>query len=214
MRCPGPLGSCSPVRPLGVLLCVRGVLGHLVPVHRCACSLFCFVCPVSWDTWLLFTGVPARCVVSCVRCLGPLGSCSPVCQAVVSPPFVALGARACAVSWPSWRLFTGVCSVRCACAVGVCVPLPPPLICFFFLLFFLKSKKRGARIQCRHRHGLGAFWAGPGVAPRGGGLLGNGVRWRSCCVARRAPGVLWVPPVLMRRRLWGGGGGCVCGVGL
>ena len=65
---------------------------------------------------------------------------------------------------------------------------------------------------------FGDFWAGPGVAPRGGGLLGNGVRWRrrwlggsgaSCCVARRAPGVLWVPPVSVRRRLWGGGGVCV-----
>ena len=41
--CPGPLGSCSPVRLLRVLLCVRGVLGHLAPVHRCACSVFCFV---------------------------------------------------------------------------------------------------------------------------------------------------------------------------
>ena len=54
---------------------------------------------------------------------------------------------------------------------------------------------------------LGDFWAGPGVAPRGGGLLGNGARLRrrwpggsgaSCCVARRAPGVLWVPPVSVR----------------
>ena len=30
---------------------------------------------------------------------------------------------------------------------------------------------------------FGDFWAAPGVAPRGGGLLGNGVRWR-----RRWPG--------------------------
>ena len=36
----------------------------------------------------------------------------------------------------------------------------------------------------------------------------------SCCVMRRAPGVLWVPPVPVRRRLWGGEGVCVCGVGL
>ena len=36
LRCPVPLGSCSPVRPLGALLCLCGVLGHLAPVHRCA----------------------------------------------------------------------------------------------------------------------------------------------------------------------------------
>ena len=116
VRRPGPLGPRSPVCPLGVLLCVRGVPGHLAPVHRCACSVFCFVCAVSWATWLLFTGVPARCAVLCVPCPGPLGSCSPVCQAVVFRPFVALGARACAVSWPSLRLFTGVravCGARC-----------------------------------------------------------------------------------------------------
>ena len=31
--------------PLGVLLCVCGVLGHLAPVHRCACSVCCVTCP-------------------------------------------------------------------------------------------------------------------------------------------------------------------------
>ena len=36
----------------------------------------------------------------------------------------------------------------------------------------------------------------------------------SCCVVRRASGVLWVPPVSVRRRLWGGEGVCVCGAGL
>ena len=97
--CPGPLGSCSPVCPLGVLCCVCGVLGHFAPVHRCACAVCCVVSAVSWATWLLFTGVsarcvvlrvwrpgplppltgvPARCVVLRVRCPGPLGSCSPV----------------------------------------------------------------------------------------------------------------------------------------
>ena len=48
VRCPGPLGSCSPGCSLGVLCCV-------------ACAVF-------WATWLLFTGVPARCVASRVRC--------------------------------------------------------------------------------------------------------------------------------------------------
>ena len=79
LRCPAPLGSCSPVPPLGVLCCVWGVLGHLAPVHRCACWVCCVACAVSWATWLLFTGVPARCVVLRVRCPGPLGCCSPVC---------------------------------------------------------------------------------------------------------------------------------------
>ena len=63
LRCPGPLGSCSPVCSLGVSCCVCGGLGHLAPVHRCACSVCCFACAVSWATCLLFTGVPARCVV-------------------------------------------------------------------------------------------------------------------------------------------------------
>ena len=79
VRCPGPLGSCSPVRPLAVLLCVCVVLGHMVPVHRCARSVCCVLFAVSWATWLLFTGVPALRVVLRVRCPGPLGSRSPVC---------------------------------------------------------------------------------------------------------------------------------------
>ena len=76
VRCPGPLGSCSPVCPLSVLCCVCSVPGHLAPVHRCARSVRCFAGAVSWATWLLFTGVPARCVVLRVRCPGPLGFCS------------------------------------------------------------------------------------------------------------------------------------------
>ena len=249
VRCPGPLGPCSPVRPLGVLLCVRGVLSHLAPVHRCACSVFCFVCAVRWDTWLLFTGVPAPFVVLCVRCPGPLGSCSPLCPlgvlccvcGVLGPlapvhrcvparcvvlrvwcpaplgscsPVRPLGvllcvrgvlgylapvhrcARSvccfvCAVSWASWLLFTGVpgcgvaspccpccrrvCGVlalvaplhwgarclRCTCAVGGCVPLPPPLIfLLLFSVFFLKSKKKGR-----------AYTAGTGTGSRCSGAI-------------------------------------------
>ena len=97
VRCPGPLGSYSPVRPLGVLCCVWGVPGHLAPVHRCVRLVCSFVCAVSWAIWLLFTGVPGRGVPNL---------------------FVVLGACACAVSWPRWRLFTGV---RAVC--GVLVPL-------------------------------------------------------------------------------------------
>ena len=219
VRCPGPFDSCSPVRPLGVLCCLWGVLGHLAPVHRCVRLVCCFVCAVSWATCLLFTGVPARCVALRLRCPGPLGSCSPVrpfgallclCGvlghlAPVHRWFVVLRVRCpgpvgsgspvrplgvlccvwgvlghlapvhrclrlvccfvCAVYWAIWLLFTGVpgrgvpslcCPwclcvrgvlaqltpvhwrarcVRCACAVGGCVSLPPPLIFFFFRAF-------------------------------------------------------------------------------
>ena len=82
------VGWVAPVRPThGVLflscpsaaLRVCSVLGRLAPVHRCARAV-CFVAAaVSWATWLLFTGVLARCVVLRVRCPGPLGSRSPVC---------------------------------------------------------------------------------------------------------------------------------------
>ena len=73
----GPLGHPSASDPWGVgsflslgrPLCARvcGVLGHLAAHHRCACSVRCVACVVSWATWLLFTGVPARYVVLCVR---------------------------------------------------------------------------------------------------------------------------------------------------
>ena len=88
VRCPGPLGSCSPVCLLGLLYCVSGVfgnlrsrspaytfavlcfvcdvLGHLAPVHRCARSLCCFACAVSLATWLLSNGLHARCAVCAV----------------------------------------------------------------------------------------------------------------------------------------------------
>ena len=190
VRCPGPLGSCSPVCLLGVLRCVCSVLGHLAPVHRCARSVRCFACSVSWTTWFLFTGVPAWFVAFRPRCPGPLGSCSPVRPLVVlCCVWGVLGHLApvhrcarsvcsfvCAVSWAIWLLFTGVpgcgvpslccprckcvcgvlahvapvqrCArcVRCVCAIGRCVPLPPPLIFFsvpsrfVFSFFFLKIK--------------------------------------------------------------------------
>ena len=79
LRCPRPLGSSSPVCSLGVLCCVCGVLGHLAPVHRCACWVCCVACAVSRATGLLFTSAPARCVALRARCPGSLGSCSPVC---------------------------------------------------------------------------------------------------------------------------------------
>ena len=131
VRRPGPLGSCSAVRPLGVLLCVCGVLGHLAPVHRCARSVRCVVHAVSWATWLLFTGVPARCVVLRVWCPGPLGSCSAVCPlgallcvcgvlghlALVHRCARSVLCFACAASWATWLPFT--------CAPARCVALKP-----------------------------------------------------------------------------------------
>ena len=158
VRCPGPLGSCSPVCPLGALLCVCGVLGHLAPVNRCARVVCCVACAVSWATWLLFTGVPARCVVLLLRCPEPLGSCSLVCPRgllcsvcsvlghlapvhrcarSVRCPCVPcprplgsclrrarfVGCFACAVSWATWLLFTGV-PARCG---ALRVPCPGPL---------------------------------------------------------------------------------------
>ena len=149
VRCTGPLGSCSPVSPLSVLCCVSSVLRHLAPGHRCARSVCCVACEVSWASWLLFTDVLARCVALCARCPGPLGSCSPVC-----PPQVlccvcgVLGhlapvhrrARwaccvACAVSWATWLLFTDVPArgvvlrVRCPGPLGSCSPVCPLACC-------------------------------------------------------------------------------------
>ena len=111
VQCPGLLGSCSPVCSLGVLCCVCGVLGHLAPVHRCACC------------------------------------------------------------------------VRLACAMGGCVPLPPPLIFGFF--FDGKKRKTGARVHCRHRHGQ--------LVRRCNSVVSSGVcRW--CCGGGRAPGVRLARP--------------------
>ena len=145
VRCPGPLGSCSPVCPLGALCCVCGVLGHLAPVHRRARSVCGVVCAVSWATWLLCSGVLARCVVLCVQCPGSLGSCSAVfllgalcCVCGVlghSAPVPrrprSLHRVACAVSWTTWLLFIGVSAqcvvfcVRCPGPLGSCSPVCP-----------------------------------------------------------------------------------------
>ena len=104
VQCAGPLGSCSPVCQLAALRCLCGVLGHLAPVHRCAPSVCCVACAVSWATSLLSNGVPAPCVALFVRCPGPLGSCSPVC------PLCCL----CVVL-----------RVRCPAPHGSCAPVCP-----------------------------------------------------------------------------------------
>ena len=174
VRCPGPFGSCSSVRPLGVLCCVWGVLGHLAPVHRCARSVCCFVCAVSWAIWLLFTSVPGRGVPSL---------CCPWCLCVCGVLAHVAPVHRCARR------------VRCAFAVGGCVPLPPPLIflcAFSFFVFFKKLiqkfeklKKKGARVHCRHRHGQ--------LVQCCNSVVFSGV-CRRCFGGRRAPGVRLAHP--------------------
>ena len=150
VRRPGPPGSCSPVCPLGVLCCVCGVLGLPVPVHRCACSVCCVACAASWASRLLFTGVPARCVVLRVRRPGPPGSCSPV------RPLGVVCCVACAASWASRLLFTGV---RARCVVlrgrrpgppGSCSPVCPlgVLCCVCGVLGLPAPVHRCARSVC------------------------------------------------------------------
>ena len=122
VRCPGPLGSCSPVRSLSAGCCVCGILGHLAPVHRIARLVRCVACAVSWANCFLSTGLPARCSAMCVPCPGLLGSCSPVCSLEAlccvcgAPGYLGPVHRcansvcrvACAVSRTTWLLFTGV----------------------------------------------------------------------------------------------------------
>ena len=170
VRCPGPLGSCSPVCPRGLLCCVCGVLGHLAPVHRCARSVCCVACAVSWATWLPFTGVPVGCVVLRVRCPGWPGSCSPVCLLLpllclcgvlghVAPiHWCARSVRcfACAVSWATWLLLTSVPAgcvvlcVRCPGPLGSCSRMCPlgPLCCVCGTLGHLAPVHRCARSVC------------------------------------------------------------------
>ena len=149
VRCPGPVGSGPPVCTLGVRCCVCGVLGPMAPVHRCACSLCCVVCAVFWASWLLSSGVPAPCAVSCVWSPGPcrcapvvcvvlcvwcpglFGSCSPVLRCVAV--CVAFGVRCCVCGdlgrpAPVHRCARPVCGVVWAVSwvawllfTGVCV---------------------------------------------------------------------------------------------
>ena len=167
LRCPGPLGSCSSVRPPSVLCWMCGVLGHLAPVHRCARSVCRVACAVSWATWLMFTGVRARCIALLVRCPGQLGSCSSVCclgallcicgvLCHLAPVHRWAGSVcrvACAVSWATWLLFTGVRTpsvamrVRCPGPLGSCSPVCPlgVLRCLCDVLGHLAAVHRCAR---------------------------------------------------------------------
>ena len=138
VRCPGPPGSCSPVCTLCVWWCVYGVLGLPAPVHRCARSVCGGACAVFWAFCLVFTGVHALCVVLCVRCPGPPGSCSPVCTlcawCCVCRLALLRSCGACCVVrvvfWDTRFVFSGVavccgvCGVRCA-VLRVRCPGPP-----------------------------------------------------------------------------------------
>ena len=170
VQCPGPLGSCSPMCPRGMLCCVCGSLGNLAPVHRCARSVCCVVRAVSWPTWPPFTGVPAGCVVLRVRCRGPPGSCSPVCPLGVLlcvcgvlghlAPFHrsdrSVGCVVCAVSRATWLLFTGapaqcvVLCVWCPGPPGSCSPVRPlgVLLCVCGVLGHLAPVNLCARVVC------------------------------------------------------------------
>ena len=220
VRRPGPPGSCSPVRPLGVLCCVCGVLGLPAPVHRCARSVCCVACAASWASRLLFTGAPARCVVLRVRCPGPPGSCSPVCPLGVLccvcgvlglPAPVHRCARsvccvACAASWASRLLFTGVPARRVVLRVrrpgppGSCSPVCPlgVLCCVCGVLGLPAPVHRCARSVCCVA--CAASWASR--------LLFTGVPARCVVLRVRRPG----PPGSCSPMCPLGVLCCVCGV--
>ena len=220
VRCPGPLASCSPVCPLGVLCCVCGVLGHLAPVHRCACLVCCAVRALSWATWLLFTGVPERCVVSRVQCSGPPGSCSPVrplgallclCGvlghlAPVHRCVRSVWCVACAVSWITWLLFTGAPArcvallVRCPGPLGSCSPVCPlGVVCCLcgVLNHFAPVHRCACLVLCFTCAVSWATW-----------LVLTGVPARCVVLRARCPGPLGSSsPVCLRCLLC-----CLCGV--
>ena len=170
-RCPGALGSCSPVCSPGVLCCVCGVQGHLAPVLGCARCVCCVACAVSWATWLLFTGAHVRCVVLRVQCSGPLGSCSAVCALGASCCVCGVLSHlapvhwcarlmrcvACAVSWATWLLFTRVPAqrvvlrLRCPPPLGSWSPVCPlgVLCCLCGVLGQFLPGHRCARLLCR-----------------------------------------------------------------
>ena len=150
------VGWVAPVRPThGVLvlscpsaaLRVCSVLGRWAPVHRCACAVCCGASAVSWASWLLFTGVLARCVVLHVRCPGPPASCSPVCV---------------------------LCAVR-VCHGWLCPSSSPPnfffVFSFFLLVFFFffwekkKKKQKGEKQGLAYTAGTGTgSWCGVAIA--------------------------------------------------
>ena len=202
VRCPGPLGSCSQVFPLGGLCCVCGVLGDLAPVHQCARVVCCVACAVSWANWLVFTGAPAQCVVLRVRCPGPLDSRSPVCLlgvflwmcgvlghlVTVHRCAPSVLCSACAVSEAMWLLFNGTparcvaLSVRCPGPLSSCSPVWPlgVLCCGCGVLRHLDYVQRCARsVRCVAHAASWASW-----------LLFTGVPPQCAVLRVRCPGQL------------------------
>ena len=149
VRCPGPIRSCSPVCPLGVLSGVCGVLGHLAAVHRCARLVHCLARAVSWATWLLFTGVLARRVVLRVPCPGPLCSCSPLCPRGV---FLLRARRPAPLGSCSPGVLARcvVLRARCPGPLGPCSPVCSLglLCCVCGVLGLLAPFQRCARSVC------------------------------------------------------------------
>ena len=160
---PRPIGPCAPECPLGALFCLCGELGHLAPVHRCARSVCCVVCAVSWATWLLFSGVPARCVMLRVRCPGPLGSCSPVCP--IGALFCLCGVLGHLA--PVHRCACSVCCFACSLwsASGSCSPVCPlgVLFCLLGVLGHLAPVHRCARSVCFYACSL--WWTSGSCSP-------------------------------------------------
>ena len=170
VRRPGPPGSCSPVCTPCVWCRVYGVLGLPAPVHRCARPACGVACTASWASRLLFTGVHALCVVSCVRRPGPPGPCSPVRTLCVwrcvygvlgLPAPVHRRARsacgvACTASWASRLLFTGVHALRVVSRVrrpgppGSCSPVRTLCVwrCVYGVLGLPAPVHRCARCVC------------------------------------------------------------------
>ena len=140
--------SCHwPGGSAGLPQCVRPMGCWFFPVPRPP-----YVCAVSWAAWLLFIGVPARFAVLRLRCPGPLGSCSLVCS---------LGVLCCVCDVLGHFAPAHWCArcVRCACAMGGCVPLPPPLI----FVFFFDGKKKEKQVH--------AYTAGTGTGSWCGGAI-------------------------------------------
>ena len=132
-----------------------------------------------WVGWVAPVGpthgvLVLSCPSAALRVCSVLGRWAPVHRCARA---VCCGASA--VSWASWLLFTGVLAqcvvlhvrcpgplgcVRCACAMGGCVPLPPPLV---FVFFFLGKKKKK---QKREKQGR-AYTAGTGTGSWCGGAI-------------------------------------------
>ena len=220
VRCPGPLGSCLLVCPLIALFCVCGVLGHLAAVYRCAHAVCCAACAVSWDTWFLFSGVPARCVLLPVQRPGQLGSCSPVsllsalCCVCGVPSHLAPVHRcvravccaACASSCPTWLFFPGVPAlcvvlrVRCPGPLGCRSPVCSRgvLCCVCGVVGYLVCVNRHARsVLCVARALSWVTW-----------LLFTAVPTRCVVLRVQCPGSpVFCSPLCLLRALC-----CVCGV--